>query len=311
MLNLHLLRIFITVAELGNFSRAAEMLYISQPAVSRAVQELEHQIGMPLIDRSERRFMLTETGQLLYEYGRQIFATERAAEAALEQLRGLERGQLAIGASNTIGTYLLPPLLGLFHRRHPGVRLLLDIGNTQQIIQHLRNTPLDLAFVEGPVDQSDLVITPWQLDTLVVIAAPDHPLVMQQPLTLEQFQTTPFIMREPGSGTRDVIEQALRARDLFIIGAMELGSNQAVKQAVMAGLGISIVSEATTAVEIQAGKLAILDFPELRLQRMLTQVNITGRPASRALIAFQSLLKELSPALQLSNLPSSGSRVSR
>ncbi len=294
MLNLHLVRIFTTVAELENFSRAAERLYISQPAVSRAVQELEHQVGTPLIDRSERHFLLTEAGQLLYDYGRQIFAAERAAEAALEQLRGLERGQLALGASNTIGTYLLPSLLGIFHRRYPGVRLLLDIGNTQQIIHHLRDTPLDLAFVEGPVDQPDLVVTPWQLDTLVVIAAPDHPLMAQQPLTLAQFETAPFIMREPGSGTRDVIEQALRERDIHITGAMELGSNQAVKQAVMAGLGISIVSEATIAVESQASKLVILDIPDLRLQRILTQVSVAGRPAGRALVAFQSLLKEAS-----------------
>src|SRR5690242_9690611 len=142
-MNLHLLRLFATVAEQGSFSRAASLLYISQPAISKGVQELERQLGTTLLDRSGRGVALTEAGETLLPHAQHLFAVERAAETALEQLEGLERGQLAIGASSTIGIYLLPPLLGRFRQRYPGIRLFLDIGNTQQIGERLRMTPLD------------------------------------------------------------------------------------------------------------------------------------------------------------------------
>ncbi len=289
-LNLHLLRIFATVAEHESFSEAAAILFISQPAVSKGVRALEQQIGVPLIDRSSRTLLLTETGQLLYRHAQAIFAAERAAEQELEELYGLEQGHLAIGASNTIGTYLLPPLLGVFHRRYPHIRLSLKIGNTEQIIAQLQTTPLDTAFVEGPVDDPDMVVTPWRDDTLVVIAAPNHPLVKQQPVSLARLTAEPFIVREPGSGTQRIVETALYQRKLEVQAAMELGSNEAVKQAVIAGLGIGIVSKATIGLEVASGELIILNAPELVVQRVLTRVTIAGRSPSHALLAFQTLL---------------------
>lgn len=291
-MNLHLLRIFSTVAECGGFSQAAEALYISQPAVSKGVQELERQLATKLLDRSGHKVVLTEAGSLLQQHARQIFALEHSAEVALEQLHGLERGQLALGGSHTTGTYLLPPILGMFHRRYPGVKLSLEIANTQQVVEHLLAGMLDTAFVEGPVQESGVVIQPWRVDKLIVIAAPDHPLVHQQPITLNQLLMEPFIIRESGSGTRAVLEQALRERNAQIQIAMELGSNQAVKQAVSAGLGISIVSEATIIVALKAGMLAALEVPEFVLTRMLTQVFVASRPPSRAQTAFQELLDE-------------------
>jgi DNA-binding transcriptional LysR family regulator len=293
-INLHLLRIFATVAECGSFSKAADELYISQPAVSKGVLELEHQLGTNLIDRSGRKATLTEAGSLLQQHARQIFALERSAETALEQLHGLQRGHLALGASQTTGTYLLPPIMGVFHRQYPGVQLSLDIGNTQQVVERLLKGVLDTAFVEGPVDEPGIVIQPWRVDKLVVIAAPDHPLVNQQPVSLARLLVEPFVTREPGSGTRAVMEQALRERNAQIQIAMELGSNQAVKQAVSAGLGISVVSEATVIVALKAEMLAVLDVPEFVLTRTLTQISISGRPSSPALMAFQEILIETS-----------------
>jgi DNA-binding transcriptional LysR family regulator len=287
-LNLHLLRIFTTVVEQHSFSRAATVLYISQPAVSKSVQELENQLGVILIDRSQRRLMLTEAGRILFEHAQRLFAVERAAEAALEQLHGLERGRLSIGASQTIGTYLLPPLLGLFHQRYPGVQLSLEIENTQRVIDDLRTKPLDLAFVEGPVSDPDLVVTTWRTDRLVVIAPPDHPLSAQR-VSLEQVTHYPYVQRESGSGTRNIVEQALYQRALKLNVALELGSNQAVKQAVIAGLGISIVSEATLDLEQNAGILAVIEPYDFYLSRPLSQVTIQGRPESRALAAFRDL----------------------
>lgn len=289
-LNLHLLRIFAAVATTQSFSHAAKTLYISQPAVSKGIRQLESQLGMELVDRSMPIFTLTESGRLLHQHALHIFAAEHAAEVALEELQGLVRGSLALGASQTIGTYLLPPLMGQFHRQYPGVRLSLEILNTHQIVERLRSAPLDLAFVEGPVTSNNLTITPWRVDRLVIIAPPDHPLVTQSSLTLEQITTEPFIMREAGSGTRENIETAMRERGLHLNIAMELGSNSAVKEAVSAGLGISIVSEATIKLERAVGTVAVVDVPDFTLERSLRQLSVAERPLSHAATAFQMML---------------------
>ncbi len=291
-LNLHLLRIFGAVVENGSFSQAARKLYISQPAVSQAVQELERQVELPLVIRSGRRIKLTEAGSLLYDYTRQILATEHAAELALEQLRGLEHGQLAIGASSTIGVYLLPRLLSIFHRRYPGIRLRLDIGSTAQIVERLLVADLDTALVEGPVTHPHIAAQFWRDDQLVVIAMPAHSVICEQPVSLQRLLAEPFVCREPTSGTREIIDAAFQERGMERNIAIELGSTEAIKQAVIAGLGLAVVSVATVSSEVALGNLAVLDVSELAIQRPLKQLTVSGRPASPALVAFQALLDD-------------------
>lgn len=291
-LNLHFLRVFTAVAEAGSFSRAAELLFMSQPAVSKLVRELEQQVGLALLDRSARPVRLTEAGEVLLAHARRIFADESAAERALDQLRELGAGSLAVGASSTIGIYLLPPAIARFHRRHPRVRLFLDIGNTQQVVQHLRAATLDVAFVEGPVEGEGLDVTPWRGDELVVVAPPDHPLAAGEPVTLGRLLEEPFVLREPGSGTREVIELALRERGAALSVTLELGSTEAIKRAVAAGMGLAIVSVATVTTELAAGGLRRLRVPELPLPRQLTRLTVVGRPPSPALRALLALLEE-------------------
>ena len=288
-LNLHLVRTFSAVAEAGSFNRAAAQLGVSQPAVSRAVQELERQLDTPLLERTGRRVSLTAAGKVLNEHAVALFAIERTAETELAELRQLERGELAIGASSTIGIYLLPQVMGIFQRKHPGVRLFLDIGNTAQIAGRLRTGTLDTAFVEGPVSGSDLSVRPWRDDTLVVVAAADHPLCGRQPVTLDELIRVPFVLREPGSSTREVVEAALRERGVEVRVAMELGSTEAVKQAVAAGLGVSIVSIATISQELELGRLRVLDVPDLLVRRTLTRLSVIGRRPSTALREFLAL----------------------
>lgn len=283
MLNMHLLRVFATVVEQGSFTRAAAALSISQSAASRDVQELERQLGMPLLERRARGVAPTEAGALLADHARRIFDIERLAEESLAALRGLQRGRLAIGASTTIGIYMLPPLLGTFSRRHPGVELFLDIGNTQQIIERVIDHRLDVAFLEGPAEVPGLEILPWREDELVVIAAPDHPLAFRQHLLAADLAGAPFVLREAGSGTREVMEQALRQAGVEIRAVMDLGSTEAVKQAVAAGLGISIVSRYTIQLELAAGRLAVLPVDNLRIRRRLTRAQLVDRPPSPAL----------------------------
>lgn len=211
---------------------------------------------------------------------------EQSAETALAELEGLERGRLAIGASTTIGIYLLPTLLGIFQRRYPGVHLFLDIGNTAEIVDRLRMRLLDMAFVEGPVAGSDLEIEPWRDDLLVVVAAPDHPLAGRQPVPFGELLTAPFVLREAGSGTREMVDAALRDHGGEARVAMELGSTEAIKQAVAAGLGVSIISTATIGQELAVGSLVVLDVAGFRMRRTLTRLRVAGRSPSRAARAF-------------------------
>jgi DNA-binding transcriptional LysR family regulator len=278
------------VVERGSFSRAAEALAISQSAVSRGVQELERQLDTALLDRLHRAIALTEAGEVLAAHGRQILELERAAELSLAELRGLERGRLAIGASSSIGIYMLPPLLGAFHRRYPHIELFLDIGNTQQIVSHLLAHQLDVAFVEGPTEAHGLMIAPWREDELAVIAAPEHPLVARAPIMSAELSGWPFVLRERGSGTREVMEAALGAGGIAITVAMELGSTEAVKQAVTAGLGLSIVSTATIQLELICKRLLVLPMRDLSIRRSLTTLQLTSRPVSRTLAAWLHML---------------------
>lgn len=272
MLNLHQLRIFTIVVEHRTFSAAAEILSVSQPALSKAVQELEMQLGIRLLIRTRRGVKLTHEGEVLYAHARQLFAVESAAESALEALKGLMRGHLFIGASSTIGIYMLPALLGTYHHHYPQIELFLDIGNTHRIVEHLLEHQLDVAFAEGPIDEPSLMVIPWQEDELVVIAAPDHPLTQRNSLTVEDLAAIPLIVRESGSGTREVGMAALAKEGVYPPIAMELASTEAVKQAVSAQLGIAVVSTATIQMEIALQKLVILPVAGLIIRRSLTCV---------------------------------------
>jgi DNA-binding transcriptional LysR family regulator len=286
MLNLHLVRIFTAVATQGSFTGAAEALHISQSAVSRAVRELERQVGMALVERHSRGVILTEAGKQLVMHARRIFALERLAELSLEELQTLQKGHLAIGASTTIGIYMLPLLLAAYHRRYPGIELFLDIGNTQQIVEHVLDHRLDVAYIEGSVDRNDLMLTPWREDELVVIAAPEHPLAQRSSLTVRDLHMAPFIIREVGSGTREMMEQAFARYGVAIQVIMELGSTEAIKQAVAAQLGISVVSRFTIQLELETRRLVVLPVTDLMIRRPLTCVRHLDRPVSRALDAW-------------------------
>jgi len=314
-MNLHLLRIFATVARRKSFSRAAEELVISQPAVSKGVRQLERQLGLPLLDRSRGGVALTEAGEMVMSYAQRIFAIEDAAEVAVAQLKHAERGTLAIGASATTGIYLLPALLGAFHRRYPSVQPSLDIASTRDILERLLTSPLDVAFVEGPVEVEGVVVTPWREDTLVVIAAPDHPLAQaQQRAQAQAAQQSPdpaqrddgrpaapnrfverivaegFIQREVGSGTREIVDEGMRERGITLRVAMEVNNTEGVKQMVSAGLGLAIVPSVTIAAELATGRLVALDAPELALSRWLWRAQVVDRPVSPALRAFLAIV---------------------
>jgi len=274
VLNLHHLRLFKSVVEQGGFTRAAAALNLSQPAISKSLKELEDGLQLSLIDRSARSIRLTEAGQLLYQRARELFGVEQVAERELRELRGLKRGLLRIGASTTIATYFLPPVLGRFHLRHPRVRIRATSANTRTILRLLLESKIDIALVEGPVSHSRVDVVPWRDDELVVIAPPDDPFAQRASVAVGELAERPFIVREPGSGTRDVSEAALARHGVRLRNTMRVGGTEVMKQAVAAGLGLAVVSRAAAADQLALGRLAVVRVDELELRRTLTLLRL-------------------------------------
>src|SRR5215510_6449158 len=208
-LNLHHLRLFFAIVEHGGFTNAARALRLSQPALSKALAELEKQLNVPLIDRGGRTLALTDAGRTLHARAAELFGVERTAERELRELRGLKRGSLRVAASTTIATYILPPYLGRFRTRHPGVRIRATNANTRTVLRLLLEFRVDVALVEGPVSHPRVEVVSWRDDELVVIAHPQHTLFSQGSVKPTDLAAEPFLVREPGSGTREVSERAL------------------------------------------------------------------------------------------------------
>jgi DNA-binding transcriptional LysR family regulator len=291
-LNLHLFRLFAAVARHGSFSRAADALHLSQPSVSKGVRDFEAQVGSRLLERGgPGGVTLTEAGGLLMRHATALFAAERAAEEELAALRGLARGTLSVGASTTVATYQLPPILGAFHRRHPDVDLRLTSANTRAIAELLIARELDIALVEGPVEEPGIEVRPWREEEMVLIAPPDHRLARgPQHFAVGEIAEEIILVREPGSGTREVALAALESYHLVPRSILEVGSTEAIKQLVAGGLGIAIVSAAAAADQIALGKLVVLRAYGFTVRRMLTRLSLPARQPSAPAAAFDALL---------------------
>ena len=235
-MNRNHLALFHAVARAGGISRGAALARVSQPAVSKQIKELEEALGIPLLERLPRGSRLTDGGRLLADYAQRLAALEQEAARAVEEFRGLKRGRLAIGASTTIGAYLLPQALGEFHRRHPDLELQLEIANTQAIQRHLLAGTVELGFTEGLMEAEHLDSKVFAEDELVAIAPRGHPFLKQKRVTARDLCREPFVAREEGSGTRAVVEQALRKRQLVVKPMLSLAGTEAVKHAVIAGI---------------------------------------------------------------------------
>jgi DNA-binding transcriptional LysR family regulator len=292
-MNLNHLTIFHAVAQAGSMTLGAERLDISQPAVSKQVQELERALGVHLFDRIGRRVHLSQAGEILADYARRVFALVQEAEEAMADVRAVGRGRLVIGASTTIGSYLLPGVVAEFWRRHPNVELLVEIDNTEQVHRRLVGRELDVGLTEGYVEDEALDAEVFHRDELVVIAAAGHPLAGIPRVSLGAVRQEPFILREPGSGTRAVEERELARLKLPVRVAMALGSTEAIKHVVAEGVGLAIVSRLAVRAECDAGALTVLPVAGLRIDRPLYLVRRKGRRDGPALQAFYGVLREM------------------
>jgi DNA-binding transcriptional LysR family regulator len=286
-INLHHLRLFHAVAQHGSVSRGAAAVRVSQPAVSREVRELERALGVPLLEPAGRGVRLTAAGRLLDEYASQIFGLAEAAERALREFVQLERGQLALGAIATVAIYYLPPLLQAFRRRYPKIDLAMTIGATRELVAGVRAGQLELSFVDGPVDDPALHAAPFATDELALIAAPDHPLARRGVVRLAELADQPFILQEPGTGLRERTDAALARAGVRVRPVMTLGRTEVIKQMVMAGLGLSVVSRRAVQAEAAEGRLCVVPLADAALVRQLVYVcrrGVSPSPAARVLL---------------------------
>jgi len=256
------LQVFQTVARLLSFTKAAEELHMTQPAVTFQVRQLEEQFNTRLFDRTHNRISLTDAGKRVYECAERIFELYAEMDNSVRELTGDISGVLILGASTTVAEYMLPALLGDFKDKNPEVTIRLKVANTDGIVSMVENNAIDLGIVEAPVNNKNLVVEKCRMDQLVVIVPPGHELSGHDSVSLEALIQHPFICREEGSGTREVMiehmnDEGLNTSDLNV--AMELGSLEAIKGAVEAGMGVSILSRATISKELRLGSLVAIN----------------------------------------------------
>lgn len=291
-MNLHLLKTFASVAEQRSFSRAAEAIHISQPAVSRAVRELEDQLGMALVERGGGQVRLTEAGAELFQHARAIFALEQSAMADLRGRLGLERGSLTIGASRTIGTYFLPPVIAEFLQQFPAIDVRIISENTELIQRRLLAYELDIAFVEGAVEDPRVEQSYWHEDELVILAHSNHPLLDRRALRAQDLDAERWVLREQGSGTRAVTLAMLEQAGVNVSRTIEVGGNGALVHSVAAGLGLAMVSSVAAREHLMVGKVKMLDFPR-RFKRPLHRVRLRNKPESPATQALAAVAERV------------------
>ena len=294
-INFHRLFIFHTVAQFCSFTRAAGALNISQPAVSIQVKELERSLETTLLSRMRTGVVLTDTGEVVFEYTKRIFSLAEEMTFAVQDIAGLRAGRLTIGSSSTPGEYILPLAIGIFRQRYPNVEVSLSISNTQAVVEQILSRDLDLGMAGAPVDAQGLVSFPYVKDEVVIVASPTHPLVRKRRIGLADISDEPVIMREPGSATRQAAEDALGALGIRVRVVMDLGSNEAVKRAAAAGLGLGILSKFSVSPDVAAGYLKVLRVSGWKCERPLIVFYRDDTHITTVQRAFLGLLQDERP----------------
>jgi DNA-binding transcriptional LysR family regulator len=276
-MNLHQLRIFCNVVEHSSYTRAAEALFLTQPAVSLQIQALERSLQVKLLERVNQQLVVTEAGQALYQCAIPMLNAEMEAESVLAELKGAARGRLVIGANTTGGMYVVPPLLAEYKEQHPDSELLLQIDATDRLIERVRQGIIDLGFACGTITQPEITVEAIGTDILTLILSTRHPLASCSSLSLEQVAALPFIVPETISRTRQFIEQTMRERGYTLKIVMHFQGTEPVKKAIESNLGVGIVSSAAVVREVEAGVLRAMPITDLELRRPLTMFYRHGK----------------------------------
>jgi DNA-binding transcriptional LysR family regulator len=291
-MTLRQLEIFLAVARERNFSRAAKRIHLSQPTLSEHIGELERELGTPLFHRGGREVTLTDAGRVFEPYAIRSVSSVEGAHRAMSGLGGLDHGSLLIGASTTPGLYVMPRILALFRDRYAGVDVKLQIANSQVIAERVRDGELDLGVVGGhAVAGGEECLTAGLLDELVLIVPPGHPWAARVEIAPAQLAEHPLLVREEGSATRRVTERALRQAGVKFVVAMELDHTEAIKQGVIAGLGVAFVSTCAVREETETGRLREVRLRGLRMRRHFHVLHQQGRRVTASARAFVQMLE--------------------
>ncbi|GLV60208.1 LysR family transcriptional regulator [Dictyobacter sp. S3.2.2.5] len=295
-MNLQNLRVFLKVAELEHITRAAEELHLTQPAVTKIIQSLEQEAHLDLVERQGRRIVLTHAGRVLQSYARQMFSLEREMDDALAALRDVHRGEIKLAANTTAGVYLLPSIVARFRALYPQIALNISILNSQEIIDHILDWSLDFGIVEGEVEHlpESLNVRFFTRDTLILVAPPNHPWRGRDRVSAAGLGDHALLVREPGSGVRDMLERELTCRDIVLKPLLTLTDNEAIKQMVMNGVGAAVVSFLTVQRELASGDLVQIPLADMELRPELSFIQRPEKQLSRAAQAFFSFLFPLS-----------------
>lgn len=291
-LTLRQLKVFESVARHLNYTRAAEELFLTQPAVSMQVKQLERHLGVALFEQLGKRIHLTEAGQEVLAYARTVTQQLDELESVLNRIKGLSGGKLRISVATT-ANYFIPTLLGTFSRRYPEVTVSLDVTNREALLQQLSENTVDLVIMGQPPSGLDVEAEAFMENPLVIVAPPGHPLAHQKKIPLKRLQEEVFLVREPGSGTRSAMERFFAEREIHLKTGMEVGSNEAIKQSVQAGLGLGLLSRATIEQELELKRLVVLDVAEFPIMRHWYLVHRRGKRLSAVAEVFKDfMLKE-------------------
>lgn len=289
-LNLHQLATFQVVAKHCSYVRAAEELHFSQPAVSAQIRQLEETLGVKLFDQIGRKTHLTQAGEELYRYSQRIFSVIEETWETMEALRSPHYGRLSVGADTTVGTYVIPDLLGKFHKSYPEVEITLEVVNRSTLVDALLNNRVDLAVMGRVPDEVPVTIEPFKPNELVLIAAPIHRLAGRENVPFEELAREHFLLREIGSGTRAALETLFQEEGLPLLVSMQVGNNSAIKQGVAAGLGIALISRAALDMELETHRLVILDVEGFPIMRQWRIVHLKEKHLSATARAFKAFL---------------------
>jgi DNA-binding transcriptional LysR family regulator len=290
-MNLHHLSIFFAIAESGSLSTASRRLHISQPALSRQLKWFEDRLGVVLFERLARGMRLTQAGEILRDYAARLFEIERAASIAMREIQNVDRGQLVIGASNTIGTYLLPAWLAAFRNRYPKIALSVFVGNTEQVAQGVSDLRFTYGFIEGPLHVAQLRVERLMHDEVLPVASAQHAVVKQKRLDLRALDTLPLLMREEGSGTLELVTATLKSFNVSPTNVVQLSNTEALKRAAIQGGGIAWLPRCSIERELATGDLVALRILKLVIRRPLNLIRSIGSYRAPAGEAFLEIVR--------------------
>jgi DNA-binding transcriptional LysR family regulator len=294
-LNFHQLHIFYTVAEKGSFSQAAAALHMTQPAVTMQVQALEDYFGVKLFHRSTKKIELSESGRTLLPFAKQSIDLIRETDVAMSKFTHMIEGRLQLGASLTMGEYILPRLLGPFSKDYPNISVSMKVMNTSQILEEVLGHQLTFGLVEASIHHPDVHTEPVLSDELKLIVPADHPLAAKDSVMMEEVLQYPFVLREQGSGTRRVMEEELERCGIDYSSmkiVMELGSTGAVKSAVEAGLGISILSQSSVKHEVTLGLFKVITLENIAFERSFYAIYLSSTLLPISAVSFMTFLRQ-------------------